>query len=532
MTLQPNNPAATSVALMASPAAPSRSPPWRRRIASLGTWEIGLTVAFLTLNTLLVFHHVMWRDEWGVWLVAKERAFSDFWEQTRCRGSPIGWTLCAWVLARLGTYPWGLKILHISIATSSVYVVASRSPFSRLQKLLFAFGYFPLYEWGTIMRPYAMSMLALIVACHYLCARPRRPIAFGIAIAVATQSTAFANIVGAVLGATYLLDLFMNRKKEPFRPLVPRLLVGLSIALVGFAFAGFFAHPDYALRPPVWYNPSDANQWLANGFRNIWIGDCPIPWQGIWDTNILAPFPTAQLVMGIVIAITAVCLVAQRPTALLFYVVSTVGLVIFGLFSKVYAGQVRHQGYMYLVLILTFWIYAKSPAIDLERLRLPKWRVGWTNPLPTLITGMLGIQLVAAAILCIEEQAIPFSGCFAAAEMIRQKAPPGSMIVGDQDFAMTPVSGYLDEPIYIPYRREFLTYWLEDKKLQRPPSTPAQIAEAIQTVMSTHHCDVVLVLNHQLELSGDNVKLLGVVSESMVPDERYLLYWIRYRSPG
>ncbi len=138
-----------------APSGPGFFGRWRRTLPA--PYDAGVTLAFLAINCWLVFRHAMWRDEWAVWLVTRASSLGEVWAQTRCRGHPIGWYLSAWALDRLGAYPWGLKVLHILISTTTIYLLCARGPFSRVQKFLFAFGYFPLFEWGTIMRCYSAA---------------------------------------------------------------------------------------------------------------------------------------------------------------------------------------------------------------------------------------------------------------------------------------------------------------------------------------------------------------------------------------
>ena len=51
------------------------------------------------------------------------------------------------------------------IAAALVYVVARWAPFSKVNKTLFAFGYFPFFEYAVIARSYGLLFLLLMIAC-------------------------------------------------------------------------------------------------------------------------------------------------------------------------------------------------------------------------------------------------------------------------------------------------------------------------------------------------------------------------------
>jgi hypothetical protein len=500
--------------------------------ATGGKWyedrfALGVTAFFFCLNLSVVLNHAMWRDEWAVWLVGAIRPFGEMWAQTAHRGHPIGWYLCAWIFSRLGTDPWGLKVFHVLLSTASIYLISTRGPFNRVQKVLFAFGYFPFFEWGTIMRDYAPEMFTLIAATCFFCARPRRPIAFGIALAFAAQTTAFGDLFGALLGGAYLFDVYLNRKEEFNRRLGIALATGMVIALSSMAFAFAFSRADLVMRPLIMPRPGTPAEWLSDGVRGVWGGDVPIPWNGQWGTNLLLPFPNTEFVLGVLIVIGFSLLIVRHLTALLFFLAGTAALILFSLASH---AEVRHQGNMYLLLILSLWIAMRCRPDRTDWIKLPQWIQGWVKQRSPLITVLVGVQCIAAAMLSVQEQVVPFSGSREAAEIILRDAP-GAAVVGDKDYAMTPVSGYLGKPIYIPYRREYLTFWQEDRKMRWPPSTGSEISAAVSKVMGETRTDVVLVLDYPMQLQGDHVSLIGRVENSMVPDERYYIYLIRYRQP-
>jgi hypothetical protein len=135
-----------------------------------------LTAAFFLLGLLVLLRHEMWQDEWQAWLLARESSsLADLFQNIRYEGHPCLWYLALFVISRFTTDPLGMQLLHLMIATGTVYIFLKYSPFTRLQKILFIFGYFPFYEYCAISRNYGLGVLSLFSFCAvFASGEPRR----------------------------------------------------------------------------------------------------------------------------------------------------------------------------------------------------------------------------------------------------------------------------------------------------------------------------------------------------------------------
>jgi hypothetical protein len=120
----------------------------------------GLTTVFLAAVLLQVGRHVMWRDELRTWQIA--RASSGLISLNRNMqydAVPFLWNSIVFVLTRLFDRPVAMQLVHACIAAGVIFVVARWSPFPRSSIVMFALGYFPLYEYAVIARSYALMFL-------------------------------------------------------------------------------------------------------------------------------------------------------------------------------------------------------------------------------------------------------------------------------------------------------------------------------------------------------------------------------------
>ena len=164
-------------------------------------FAIGLAVVFFALNLYVVVQHAMHRDEWNTWQVARHTpSLTDLYNTIGHQGHAAGFYTIAWFLCRPALYPFALKFFHVLLSTGCVYLFARYAPFTRPQKLLFAFGYFPFYQYGAILRNYAAEEFFLVILCALFVMPHRRPIALGIVLAPMFQiANAFGLVVGIAL---------------------------------------------------------------------------------------------------------------------------------------------------------------------------------------------------------------------------------------------------------------------------------------------------------------------------------------------
>lgn len=72
-------------------------------------------------------------------------------------------------LGMITHHPIVMQLLHVVIATIGIYIFVQFSPFTRLQKLLFTFSYYLLFEYGLISRSYNLGLLILFLFCKFFC---------------------------------------------------------------------------------------------------------------------------------------------------------------------------------------------------------------------------------------------------------------------------------------------------------------------------------------------------------------------------
>ncbi|RKU37994.1 hypothetical protein C6495_00990, partial [Candidatus Poribacteria bacterium] len=175
-------------------------------------YAIGLTIGFLILGGFTAFNHEMWRDEIQAWLLARDSAsFFELFAHLKYEGHPGLWHLCLMPLSRITASPVIMQVFHLLIAGVTVYLFVRYAPFNWLQKFLFCFGYFVLYEYAVIARNYALGLLLLILFCVLFRERYKRPLWIGGILFLLAHTSVHALIVTIAISFALFCEYFLMK---------------------------------------------------------------------------------------------------------------------------------------------------------------------------------------------------------------------------------------------------------------------------------------------------------------------------------
>ncbi len=512
-----------------------------RRASSLAPdWMFAAVVtgAFLLVGAVTASRHEMWRDEIQAWLLARDSTGPiDLFRHLKYEGHPGLWHLGLMPLTRLTWNPVIMQVFHLLVATAAVYVFCAKSPFTRLQKALFAFGYFTLYEYSILCRNYGVGMLLLCLFAAMYQARAERPVRLAIALFLLAHTSAHALIVTGALFGGLLLDYaaqsLADRDSAPLRR--ARVWVALLVVVVGMATSALQLNPPedtgFAQGWKTTYVAADAKR-ATTLVTNAYL---PIPEEkrGFWNSHRLGlrdwyagDFYNDHR-FGVALALVAVFAVTlvTRPTAFAAFVVATFGLLTF--FYVKYFGAMRHHGFLYLTLVTTLWIGRASwgsgrPAWVFADRWL--WRAGGVA-----LTGILIVQAWSGVVALRMEREHVFSYAKEAAEYIQEHGLADHVIIGQQGPAMSTSLGYLrKERFYYTSGERFGSFIVWDRARLTVPSDDRVVGAARELADDT------LVLRNvawpEESRKRHGIKELTRFTGATV-DEDYYLYRIR-TAPG
>lgn len=507
-----------------------RRPPEVRNASRLA---LLLAVVFLALSLLKVLQHEMWRDEIGAWSLAKaSSSIAGLLHNTKYEGHPLSWFLCLYALSRFTDQPLAMQVLHVLIATAVVYVFTRFSPFTRFEKLLFAFGYFPSYEYAVISRNYALGLLFVFSSCAIFSRAKRAHVALACILVFLAQTSMMGMILAISFGLAWGLDSVLAIRAGATQPLQRwRVVCAVLILVVGIAGSIAQIVPPQDRGVAVEWR-SDVNiRRLALTIMTYWRSYIPIPelTHHFWGTNILDHvwWPSEAL-LAVPLAVLSVLLVIRHPAALVLWVCGSAGLLAFW-YAKYY-GALRHHGHLFVLLLAACWISTSSrawtirwPVIDRLAGMLERHR-------STLIAGLLAVHVLAGAFASVMDLALPFSASQEVARFIEQRYPSNVVIVGDGDYAASAVAGHLGRPIYYPSSQRFGTFVIWDNK--RKEVGLEDLGAQVRELLSMTQKDILLVLNYELNPSMEGLALVRKFVTSIVPSEMLYLYVAKYGATG
>jgi len=487
-----------------------------------------LTAAFAVLETLNILRHAMWRDELYVWaLCRRANSIGELLYLKRYDGHPDAWYLLVYPLTRLTGNPFAMQMLHLVLASATVYVIAACAPFSRLQKVLLVFGYFFFYEYATISRVYALSILCVFCYCAVFRPGPRKDYpALALLLAIMAQANIYALILAVALVLGILVEAITSDAPREY-------WLGQRWRAAG---AAAFFGSSVVVSVLRMQTPADSGYlttWFlrANGDRLIeamgmmWNSFVPIPVLSahFWNTNIVTALPIAAL-LSVVVFCVSILYFLRQPAVLATYVAGLGALLLFK-YLKV-MGDVRHDGHAFILFLACLWLGSQLPESKAAWHTVTRVAVWFVPQRQATLYAILAVQLVAAGIASAISYRVPFSQSKAVVQYLRANQLDGMLIVGDLDYPLISVAAYLNREIYYPRGDRMGSYVIWDKRRLYDPAKPVlQIAK--EKALAGQQ-DVLLILNYPLPVSDPSVRPLAIFTGSIVGDEDYVIYRVPY----
>ena len=522
------------------------------RVRALLQGEAGyawaLSLLFLGLAGIGILHHEMWRDEWQAWMLfAKCPSIGVLFERLRAESQLPLWPLCLFAVGRLIGQPLAMQGLHLLIATASVFLFARFAPFQRWQKTVFAFGYFPFFEYAIISRNYALGFCFALLFCVAFCRRRRLLAAFALLGLAASSHQGLL----LVLPMQYLLvrDWLGRSAGRGGARRVALVSLGVVALLAACLWALF---PVQRVLGTHLHTDVDSAR-AVRATATIWNVYVPLPppaTEQIWDTNLLGTYNAWENVSPHSGLTMADPLEKRELWAFLF----SVALVVLGvrtlsraralaaaflacvilqfLFSyAVYFGSLRHHGHLLLALVMCVWMSRGS---------LP-WS-GASGPQDRLPgrfwPALLLIQMAAGITFYVMDLARPFSPSAQVAQFTRDIQWGVRPIIGSPDYLVSPLAAILWRSFRSLDSGERVTAidWSARRDLD-PTTVARRIAGFVRRSTSRK---LLLVTGYSVEaLAPAQQPLLGptgiqltpihAFGPGLVPDERYIVYFVQPR---
>ena len=493
-------------------------------------------IIYIVITLVGVSSHVLWRDEMQGWLVAVGSSnIFELWNNNAPSGHPIVYPLLTFISSLIYENPLSMQLMQWSLAAICVFIFLRRAPFSKFQKLLFAFGYFPFWEYCLISRHYVVIQLLTFVGI----------------ISISKKKY-------SLLGISFLVALLLNT-----HALAWSIAIGFFVVVVndflykrlckgkwGFSSSDFLKCLASAnvLCIAAWLSLNSLFQTsrsIDSASVDVSLKSILVAFGRYLGGNILVvPNSSRWLDLSVSASASVALMIATifyircSRKALLFYCSSTFCLLFFN--ATVYSGAgSRHFGIYFIIIIASIWLCRSdlsasfsSSVVDVKQ----PYLIESNSRFSLFLSFILVIHFFAGIHRVFLDIVYPYSASKEVATFIRNSEYANWPLFGSRDVELASVSGYLEKSIYYPEinRLGTFTEWVNrDSSLSREDSL-----DYIQEYMNSHqNVDSLLVilsnssnLKHDfgqggLELSDDIlIEFVKSFLRSYNKPERYYIY--------
>jgi len=492
---------------------------------SLSEKVIIITV-FIILSLLLLLNHEPWRDEAQAWLIARDSPnIGSVIHLMGYEGTPALWHLILFPLAHWGLPYFSMAVVHFLIILSAVIIFLNYAPFSKLQKVLFVFGYYIFYEYNIIARNYALSVLCLFLIAVLYEKRFMKPILYSTLISILSNSNVHSLVIALVLGGFYFAELFLQ--KDMAYKNVSHIM-SCFIILLGIIVA------IYQLSPPMDLMPSLSSwNFEFGGLIRILIAVVgaflPILRPDINFWNIIFPRYRYLAVPALVAFLLSLGFFLKKPKPMLIYLISAVGL--FSIFSFKYLGSLRHHGLIFMIFIFSLWIakdYNKRLLINNKIYRIRNLNLNY------FLTSLLFLHVLSSPIAFYYELNYDFSAGKRTAAFLKGNGfiNDDTFIATYKSYAASAILPYVPKPhsqfYYVEYDnyRSFMI-WNKRYFLNANLSIDEIIDRVDKATLDKDYNTVLLILNKEVkdeEKFFDKYNLIASFKKTIVLDESFYIY--------
>ena len=484
-----------------------------------------ISIIFFAFGLIRVYYHEMWCDETQPWLLARDsHSFSDLIFNKRYEGHPAFWYTLVYMVSLFTKKVIAMQFLHTIISAIVTFIFIRFAPFPLLLRLLFCLGYFPLFEYGTISRLYALGLLFIFLLCAVYPYRYQKWYLFCMLFFFCAQTNFFGALFAGFLLILCSFQYFSKEKNDQATLKPAQFWGGFSIATAGFVLAAYVSHTP----PDNYYADITYFYWFPYRFNvtafRLWETFVPIPHFQInfWGTNFIDNFRLKIFLSALVFGLSLLSLSASRKFTGLFVFLTAILLLFFYL---KFDGFLRHHGHLYIYFISCLWLSRTFPDPKQNLMGL-----GCIRPkvVAVYLPLLLVMQAAAGAIATYYDFKYPFSGNKAIADYINNNQTEDYEIVVLDNFFSSPISAYTGKPLYSPVEQRFGSFFQFSRSLPRKEITPEQCLDEGYKLMLQSHKPVYVVMYKDLDIRNKpySVKKVLRTSQSISGEKGLSLYYI------
>ncbi len=469
-----------------------------------------ISMLFFVATLIGIIKHECWRDELQAWLLAiNSNNIPDLLKNATYEGHPILWHSMLWIIAKFSHQLLAMQLLHILIATSTVFLINRYAPFKLYQKIIISFGYFFFYEYAILSRSYALGVFLVIVFCVIYKNNSKRLLFAGVILALLANTSIYGLGISIALAIFILTEQLLTINNKQFnKSIIPSFLIAASIAAIGMILAYWQIKPEPDINLPLSFpNGFELNRFLTIS-ADIITSYFPIPKMHLyewWNTKALwnEPYPSdpnlpfLAMASFLLVSIFSMQLL-RKPAALVLYLLGTASAFLILYLTFIFHFQ-RFAGHLFIVLFASQWLFDKAQALSTKLALIDKTSFA-TKIASAIFIIIIFTQLISGLFAWNADRTQTFSNLERAGEYIAKNYKNEKMIFGSIDYTVSPLSLFINRPVYCPERKDSVTYMIWDKKKKWEFTLQECLADAIY--QTNELGSILMVLSYPLSESN------------------------------
>ena len=457
---------------------------------------------FAVVLALLTRQHEPWHDELQAWRLAIDSSsIADLRQNLRYEGHPLLPYLLIRMLGFLSRSWTAVVVAHAVVACGSAWLVLRYAPFTRLSRLMIVFGYYFIYEYAVVVRPYGLGMAFALAACAAWCGTRRREGVTAILLILLANTSAVGLALAIAMAFGFTVDATDAWGARWWTTGARWHRVGAAwivVALVTLASALQILPPADAVYRGGGAAVSDGTVWMTGRALSI-PARALLPFAATatdgttqWNTWAFDPASRAQVVLtdllSCLVVMAGALVVSRRRSAVLLWLFGCAGFIVY--FTLFHPGAVRHHGYVAVLFISAAWLaFAQAATTWRDPLRRLSDRVApFRRPiLAALLLPMLG----AAVQLARADTTQQFASATEIIALLQRNRLLSLPIVGASYPWSQPVAALLDRPIAIPIEGRTGT-WVDAGRVRRDRSA-TELTDSTVRALFDAHCQLVVL---------------------------------------
>lgn len=463
----------------------------KKDLQKLGVFGAITFLIYIILIIYISIHHEFSQDETQSWLIARDLNIIDIIKQMRYEGHSFLWHFLLVPFAKLGFPVSFQKIIPFLFSTATIYLILTRSPFSKLVKILIVFSSGMLYYYSAFARPYSMIVFFLVCIALIYPNKKKQPFLYAVLVGLLAHTHLIMLPTSILLVINFWVEELWFRKEQKSSEEKKKLLqsfflvcfiilIVIIITLFGFFYCEIVI--DYSKYPYL-------KQMIPYLIESTW-------------EKMLSDFYGSTFV----------------PIYYIVLLIFSFLLCIIGMKRNIKQGIIFFAQLLFMIFIHTFFWFSLPIRMIVIIYTLMFW--AWIDHIEFKKENIfLTYGLILLIILtnygtyqCINEDLKKkYSAGLETAQFIKKNIPKGSVFINTTNDFQQILSSYLnknDYQFYLAYTKEFRTFNIWDESILIRSSSTLDVKNAINILKGTYRHIYILdpIVSKKPDFDFDSMK--------------------------